>query len=91
VRSIGNAEVVAVSIPRASAAEDYRTAFTAPEGSPLDYKNFRDRVWAPLLERTAVTGTLPHAARAASQPYRVTFPGSGRSPLAGLPVGYCGL
>jgi integrase len=47
---------------------DDRTVFTAPEGGPLDYKNFRDRVWAPLLERTApdaahpnrpaVTGTL---------------------------------
>ena len=37
---------------------DERTVFTAPEGGPLDYKNFRDRVWAPLLERTAVTGTL---------------------------------
>ena len=42
--------------------------FWAPEGGPLDYKNFRDRVWAPLLEstgpdakhpkRVAVTGTL---------------------------------
>jgi site-specific recombinase XerD len=42
--------------------------FCAPEGGPLDYKNFRDRVWAPLLKRTApdeqypkrvaVTGTL---------------------------------
>jgi integrase len=37
---------------------DDRTVFTAPEGGPLDYKNFRDRVWAPLLERTKVTGTL---------------------------------
>jgi site-specific recombinase XerD len=47
---------------------DDRTVFCAPEGGPLDYKNFRDRVWAPLLERTApdeqhpkrvtVTGTL---------------------------------
>jgi integrase len=47
---------------------DDRTVFTAPEGGPLDYKNFRDRVWAPLLEstgpdakhpkRVAVTGTL---------------------------------
>jgi site-specific recombinase XerD len=42
--------------------------FTAPEGGPLDYKNFRDRVSAPLLARTgpdeqhpkrvAVTGTI---------------------------------
>jgi integrase len=48
--------------------KDDRTVFCAPEGGPLDYKNFRDRVWAPLLERTgpdkehpkrvAVTGTL---------------------------------
>jgi len=47
---------------------DDRTVFRAPEGGPLDYKNFRDRVWAPLLERTgpdkehpkrvAVRGTL---------------------------------
>jgi integrase len=47
---------------------DDRTVFCAPEGGPLDYKNFRDRVWAPLLERTgpdtkhpkrvAVTGTI---------------------------------
>jgi hypothetical protein len=32
--------------------KDDRTVFCAPEGGPLDYKNFRDRVWAPLLERT---------------------------------------
>jgi integrase len=38
--------------------KDDRTVFTAPEGGPLDYKNFRDRVWAPLLERSKVTGTL---------------------------------
>jgi integrase len=48
--------------------KDDRTVFCAPEGGPLDYKNFRDRVWATLLERTgpdekhprrvAVTGTL---------------------------------
>ncbi len=31
---------------------DDRTVFCAPEGGPLDYKNFRDRVWAPLLKRT---------------------------------------
>jgi integrase len=31
---------------------DDRTVFCAPGGGPLDYKNFRDRVWAPLLERT---------------------------------------
>lgn len=47
---------------------DERTVFCAPEGGPLDYKNFRDRVWAPLLirsgpkvehpKRAAVTGTL---------------------------------
>lgn len=47
---------------------DDRTVFTAPEGGPLDYKNFRDRVWATLLQRTGpnkehpkrepVTGTL---------------------------------
>jgi integrase len=47
---------------------DDRTVFCAPEGAPLDYKNFRDRVWAPLLVRTgpdkehpqrvAVVGTM---------------------------------
>jgi integrase len=34
---------------------DDRTVFCAPEGGPLDYKNFRDRVWARLLERTGPT------------------------------------
>lgn len=38
---------------------DDRTLFTAPEGGPLGYNNFRDRVWEPLLERTgSVTGTM---------------------------------
>jgi integrase len=47
---------------------DTRTVFTAPEGGPLDYKNFRDRVWAPTLaasgpdeehpNRIAVKGTI---------------------------------
>ena len=37
---------------------DDRTVFTAPEAGPLDYKNFRDRVWAPLLEEANVTGTI---------------------------------
>lgn len=47
---------------------DDRMVFCAPEGGPLDYKNFRDRVWAPLLARTgpdkehrkrvAVVGTM---------------------------------
>jgi hypothetical protein len=39
---------------------DDRTVFTAPEGGPLDYKNFRDRVWAPLLERTAPDAAHPN-------------------------------
>ena len=47
---------------------DERLVFLAPEGGPIDYHNFRDRVWLPLLERTkpdpkhpnrvAVTGTF---------------------------------
>jgi integrase len=39
---------------------DDRTVFTAPEGGPLDYKNFRDRVWAPLLKRTGPDQELPN-------------------------------
>src|SRR5215467_9284307 len=38
---------------------DDRTVFRAPEGGPLDYKNFRDRVWAPLLKKTGPDAEYP--------------------------------
>jgi len=32
--------------------------FPGPTGKPLDYQNWYDRVWSPLLKRTGVTGTF---------------------------------
>jgi Phage integrase family len=32
--------------------------FTGPTGAPIDYQNWRARVWAPLLEQAKVCGTF---------------------------------
>jgi integrase len=32
--------------------------FPGPTGQPIDYHNWRARVWAPLLKRVKVTGTF---------------------------------
>jgi integrase len=32
--------------------------FPGPRGAPIDYHNWRNRVWAPLLKRAGVTGTF---------------------------------
>jgi site-specific recombinase XerD len=36
--------------------------FTAPDGGPLDHKNFHPRVWVPLVQRAGLTGH-PHMLR----------------------------
>ena len=46
---------------------DDRTVFTAPEGGPLDYKNFRDRVGAPLLGQPVPTGSTARAWQTAAR------------------------
>ena len=40
--------------------------FTAPEGGPLDYSHFRDRVWVPACNATGLTGLRFHDLRHAN-------------------------
>jgi integrase len=41
--------------------------FVAPEGGPLDYSHFRDRVWLPACKAAGLTGLCFHDLRHAQR------------------------